>query len=48
MSGAWQALEEAVKIDGSPKAVAKLFSWLTREDAIATLMIDNTVHLDLI
>ncbi|ODG98055.1 hypothetical protein A4S05_10945 [Nostoc sp. KVJ20] len=33
LAGAWQVLEEALKIDCSSKAVAKLFSWLTREEA---------------
>ncbi|MEH2285555.1 MAG: tetratricopeptide repeat protein [Nostoc sp.] len=33
LAGVWQALEEALKIDRSPQAVAKLFSWLTLEEA---------------
>ncbi|MEH2057463.1 MAG: tetratricopeptide repeat protein [Nostoc sp.] len=33
MTGVWQGLEESLKIDRSPEAVAKLFSWLTREEA---------------
>ncbi|MBD2532171.1 tetratricopeptide repeat protein [Nostoc flagelliforme FACHB-838] len=33
LTGVWQALEEALTIDRSPEAVAKLFSWLTREEA---------------
>ncbi|MEH1906765.1 tetratricopeptide repeat protein [Nostoc sp.] len=32
LTGAWQVLEEALKIDHSPKAIAKLFSWLTQEE----------------
>ncbi|MBN3942058.1 tetratricopeptide repeat protein [Nostoc sp. NMS9] len=30
--GVYQALEEALKIDRSPEAVAKLFRWLTQEE----------------
>jgi tetratricopeptide (TPR) repeat protein len=33
LAGAWRVLQEALKIDRSPEAVAKLFSWLTREEA---------------
>ncbi len=33
LAGAWQVLEESLKIDRSPKAVAKLFSWLREEEA---------------
>jgi tetratricopeptide (TPR) repeat protein/glycosyltransferase involved in cell wall biosynthesis len=33
LAGAWGMLEEALKIDRSSEAVAKLFSWLTREEA---------------
>ncbi|MCW5315421.1 tetratricopeptide repeat protein [Nostoc sp. KVJ3] len=33
LAGAWQVLQEALKIDCSPGAVAKLFSWLTKEEA---------------
>ncbi|MEH2458502.1 tetratricopeptide repeat protein [Nostoc sp.] len=32
LTGAWQVLEEALKIDHNPKAIAKLFSWLTQEE----------------
>ncbi|WP_414516508.1 tetratricopeptide repeat protein [Nostoc sp. PCC 9305] len=33
LAGVWQGLEEALKIDRSPEAVAKLFRWLTQEEA---------------
>jgi tetratricopeptide (TPR) repeat protein len=33
LAGAWQVLEEALKIDCSPEAIAKLFSWLTQKEA---------------
>ncbi len=36
MSGALRLLQEALKIENSPKSLAKLFSWLTR-DELSTL-----------
>ncbi|WP_445629177.1 tetratricopeptide repeat protein [Nostoc sp. DSM 114167] len=33
LAGVWQGLEEALKIDCSSEAVAKLFRWLTQEKA---------------
>ncbi len=33
LAGAFQIIQEALKIDRSPEAVAKLFAWLTEEEA---------------